>query len=468
MRSGSIASPGCEPTNVVAGVATPGNAEADTGAQPTACFQLRIDYVATPGTLPTLRFGDGYRFRARVVDLAGNSIPFEPRGSFGHTTPQTVYGRFEPLASPVIVPCAPKTPGESLERLVIRSNFDIPDDSPLIAPCERHLAPPTTSEELLETHGALDDAHGVPRKNAYAMLADRDGLTYKTHSVLELYGGKIEGLNAHNEWIYYQPGERHHLAFAVPYLPDALSHGVALFGLPGAGSERLLVPNSLGAWPDRRAVRLVVKAGNGHPALPPPHEHDGPITVHAPKASVTTVRLSSYFGPDQLGLMKLWQLLEAAGHGTPKLRRLITRSGHYMFTPFRELVIVHAVRQPLIAPRVRELSFARQGRKTYVLLTGKLTANPPSTQRVDMLSMYTDPFDDGKSKQGAVPVTSKARVGEFPLASDHGGTIDVTRLRQDFGDTKHHEVFCSDPVVADAGCGSPTSKSTSTRPISPS
>ena len=420
-----------------------GNLADQSGNAPphNAHFQLQIEYAATPGTLPTLRFGDGYRFRARVVDLAGNSIPFEPHGGFGHTTPQTVYGRYEPLASPVIVPCAPKTPGESLERLVIRSNFDIPDDSPLIVPCERHLAPPASSEELLETHGALDDAHGVPRRDAYAMLAERDGLTYKTHSVLELYGGKIEKLNAHNEWIYYPPGEKHHPALGVPYLPDVLSDGVALSGLPGAGSERLLVPNSVGAWPDRRALRLVIKAGHRHPALPPPHELDGQITVHAPKASVTTVRLSSYFGPHQLGLMKLWQLLEASGLGTPKLKNLILHGGHYMFTPFRELVIVHAVRQPLTAPQVHQLSSDRQGRWTYALLNGKLTANPPSSQRVDMLSVYTDPIDDGKSEQGAVPRISKSRVGEFPLSTHHSHTINVANLRQDFGDTKHHEVF---------------------------
>lgn len=404
-------------------------------------FQLQIEYAATPGTLPTLRFGDGYRFRARVVDLAGNSIPFEPHGSFAHTTSQTVYGRFEPLASPVIVPCAPRTVGESLERLVIRSNFDIPDDSPLIVACERHLAPPATSEEMIEAHGGIDNAGGGPRKNAYAMLADRDGLNYKTRSVLDLYGGKTEMLNAHNEWIYYPPGEKHHPAFGVPYLPDVLSHGIALHGLPGAGSQRLLVPNSLGQWPDRRAVRLVVKAGGKHPSLPPARVADGPITVYAPKASVTTVRLSSYFGPDQLGSLKLWQLLESAGLATPKLKTLIMAGGHYMFTPFRELVIVHAVRQPLTAPQVHQLSSSRGQHATYTLLTGKLAANPPSTQRVDMLSVYTDPFDDGQSSQGSVLITSKARVSEFPLGSHHSDVIDFAKLRQDFGDTKHHEVF---------------------------
>ena len=62
-----------------------------------------------------------------------------------YATPPAVYGRVEPLASPVVVPCAPRTPGESLETIVIRSNYDIPDSSPLIVPSERHLAPPASS-----------------------------------------------------------------------------------------------------------------------------------------------------------------------------------------------------------------------------------------------------------------------------------------------------------------------------------
>ena len=67
-------------------------------------LQLQIDYAATPGTLPTLRFGGTYRFRARAVDLAGNSIPFTKTGAFTWATPEVTYRRFEPVPSPVLVP----------------------------------------------------------------------------------------------------------------------------------------------------------------------------------------------------------------------------------------------------------------------------------------------------------------------------------------------------------------------------
>jgi hypothetical protein len=161
--------------------------ESDTGNPPPASanFQVQIDYAATPGTLPVLRFGRGYRFRARVVDLAGNSVPFDATAPFAFTTPETVYGRLEPVPSPVIVPCAPRTPGESLETLVIRSNYDVPDSA--VAACERHLAPPVTSVELAAAHGVLDDAAGVPDKALYSTLAGRDGLSYRSASVLSKY-----------------------------------------------------------------------------------------------------------------------------------------------------------------------------------------------------------------------------------------------------------------------------------------
>ena len=37
-------------------------------------FKVRATYNVIPGSLPRLRFGSRYRFRARAVDLAGNSL----------------------------------------------------------------------------------------------------------------------------------------------------------------------------------------------------------------------------------------------------------------------------------------------------------------------------------------------------------------------------------------------------------
>jgi hypothetical protein len=419
--------------------------EPDDANRSNGNLPLQIDYAATPGTLPTLRFGGTYRFRARAVDLAGNSVPFTKGGGFTWATPEVTYRRFEPVPSPVMVPGAPRTPGEHLENLVIRSNYDIPDDDPSIVACERHIAPPSTGEDMAETHGVLDGPDGHPDPSAYALIADRDGLTYKSPSVRDLYGGEIDSqpLNGKNEWIYYPPGATS-TAFGVPYLPDVLSRGVSLFNLPGKPDAFVRVPfDSVGAWPNRRAVRLVVSAGSGAPLLPAVQDQDGVISVKAPKASITAVLISSYMAPSDLAVMALWQWIVAAGKATPVLEALILDRVHYMFTPFRELVIVHAVRQPLTPPVIEKLIVSRPYGATYAFLTGAARANVQSTIRVDVIAAWADPYDDGRSTEGAVLLDKTSRVDEIPLSLGQSDLIPLYKMRHDFGDTQHHEVFYS-------------------------
>ena len=81
--------------------------EADEANPANGNIPLQVDYAAAPGTLPTLRFGHTYRFRARAVDLAGNSVPFTKSGPFTWATPEVTYRRFEPVPSPVLVPTGP-------------------------------------------------------------------------------------------------------------------------------------------------------------------------------------------------------------------------------------------------------------------------------------------------------------------------------------------------------------------------
>jgi len=412
-------------------------------------LQIQIDYAATPGTLPTLRFGGTYRFRARAVDLAGNSVPFTKTGGFTWATPEVTYRRLEPVPSPVLVPTARRTPGEHLENLVIRSNYDIPDSDPSIVSCERHIAPPSTGEDMAETHGVLDGPGGHPQATSYSLIADRDGLTYKSPSVRKLYGGKIDDqpMNGKNEWIYYPPQASptaSHPAFGVPYLPDVLSRGVCLLNLPGKKGAFVRVPfDTIGAWPGRRAVRLVVSAGSGPPLLPAVQDIDGVIEVKAPKASITPVLFSSYIAPADLEVMALWQWLVAAGKATPAMRALILHRLHYMFTPFRELVIVHAVRQPLAPPRFDKLGVKRPYGGTYALLSGVATSNVQSTVRTDVIAAWADPYDDGKSKQGAVLLDKTSRVDEIDLSLGQSNVLLLDKIRHDFGDTQHHEVFYS-------------------------
>ena len=192
-----------------------------------------------------------------------------------------------------------------------------------MAPCQRHLAPPGTSIELAQTHGALDSA-SRPSRAVYADAGGQGRADLQvTLGAAAVRGPRREHRAARVDLLPV------HGNFGVPYLPDVLGCGASLLGLPGAGADRVNVEFGTG-WPDRRAIMLVVRAGSGTPVPPPSAEANGPLTVHAPKASVSTVRLSSLFAPGQLGSLKLWQWLTAAGLATPALEELIRDGGHYM------------------------------------------------------------------------------------------------------------------------------------------
>jgi len=63
---------------------------------------LSVSFKAQPGTLPRLRFGWSYRFRARLTDLAGNSLAVnDPSlGDIEQATEAVPYLRFEPVDRP--------------------------------------------------------------------------------------------------------------------------------------------------------------------------------------------------------------------------------------------------------------------------------------------------------------------------------------------------------------------------------
>lgn len=407
----------------------------------TGAFPLQIAYVPTAGTLPVLRFGHTYRLRARSVDLAGHSIPFTKGTSaaaFTWASPPSYYGRLEPVATPVLVPTSPRTPGEHLERLVIRSNYDIPDTDPSIAPNSRWVAPPTSSVQLAEQHGVLDDSSGIPQSNLYPMLAAADGLTFSTASVVAGQGGAsdTQPLNAGQEWIYY-PGS----SLTAPYLPDVIARGAAFQFLPGTTATQPTTLGSFGgpAWPGAQLFLLEVRPGSGAPVTPS-SGNQNTLTVLAPKASITTVRLSSYLSAADLDQMLLWSWMSDAGLATPALEAAILAGQHWMFTPYREIVIVHAVRQPLLAPQLPTVTPSRLVGATYATLDGDIAFDAASSQRLDILAQWSEPFDDGVNPVGSVQLAGNSRVGELDVVPGAPDSIALGAMRHDFGDTKHRVV----------------------------
>jgi len=248
----------------------PGLSElSDAPAPPEVRSPVHVGFTVS-GTLPRLRFGRAYKVRLRTVDLAGNSLSLEEAAAVlqsmsdrGLSLPilpdqasaeakDFVYRRFEPVSSPPLVQCELAKEGESVERLVIRSNRDV-----AAGINERHVVPAKIAQQMAEAHGLLDGAFGrLPGETDAAFtarcvttynIAKREKGTLSDTAIVDIVtgfevpAGDLLFVNsatgetrpdkgAGDEGVYSVHRET---ALKVPYLPDPLARGVAFADLPG-------------------------------------------------------------------------------------------------------------------------------------------------------------------------------------------------------------------------------------------
>lgn len=394
--------------------ADPGQAIApdDPENAPATPFKMATTFTVTPGSLPRLRFGRQYRIRARLVDLAGNSLaPDDPRAdelSAALALPQVpdgmAYLRYEPVAAPSPVlrdPAGVTGPGSAIDRLVIRTyNNDPSQDTaaPDLTANDRHLLPPRSSVEMLERHGLLDDPVSgamMGDQSTHDLLAARDAGNLQTTTLV---------ISGQAQTIPLEPGPA---ITALPYLPDPLGRGAALRDLPGTpdtsigtvqqaaspgtgtltydplpasnprpGSVTLIDFDGDASWQQLLPFRLALEDGTTPPAW---DDTSRALTVYLPKGATAIVPLSSYMTPGDLKLMGIWQWLREysdaaaqaqaeAGHSTvastEELTYIVQRAvegGHWMLTPPHILTLIHAVQQPIGRPQFTALRTQHPG-----------------------------------------------------------------------------------------------------------
>lgn len=394
------------------------------GASPTPP-RLEVVHVPSPRSLPRLRFGEGYEFRVRAVDLAGNGPTLDGASdvvrSLGASAPVLPMGgeplrfrRLEPVGAPVVVPRATVREGESLERLVIRSTAELDQAGwNALHPehrhgGERHFAPPRTFQLMAEMLGRFDPAIGGPSPGSAAGLLDRAHASPETAA-------------AHPEAV-----------LRVGWLPDPLAAGVAFRGLPGVvegtvgrirggvlefssmpdtgDSTRGLVLVDFGsasAWPDLRPFRLVLLSGRDAPRW---DDAQRELSVFLEPGTTRTVQASCYLrNADDLSLMAIGQWVEddlrgraQAGSVDPatlavrleewRQRALLGQSA--LLTPDRPLTLVHAVPQPVEAPRSRLLQPYKLIGQTWAYVRGTVTVHAPSTGRLELVAEWTEPHEE--------------------------------------------------------------------------
>jgi hypothetical protein len=466
-------------------------------------LDLEIEIQLLAGTLPRLRYGDTYRFRARTVDLAGHSTPFAMDDP---STARQVFRRFQPVSHPTVVPRHAYTEGESALRLVVRSgvnadNTNVASPVDVIDPTtyaaslaaatprtyatfradsQRHLSAPKVGQLEAELHGTFDDAIGTQGgpaalyRAAFAR-AQREQGTFADRELLDAsdpdvrtptVGIRLVPPLAREE--EFQPlelqatldalgrGDAPDAGFViihdtndlkVPYLPDPLAFGIALRFIGGgtaSGWEHTELLAYEGAWPDLEPYRLLLQGG-GSPSVVATGRV---VTVTLPPGGTAVVRSSSRLRDvASLERLGLWGWIDST---VPAARvSHVVDGGHQMITPGEVLILVHATQRPLVRPSFRAgFAAVREYGQTFCQFTGVLNAQVATSGRIDVGGRWAEWVDDPAIGKPERVEGRSAHAFDLVLPEGHGddldlGSGDAGQLRHDFGDHKHRRISYS-------------------------
>jgi len=284
---------------------------------------LETDFHPKPGSLPRLRFGREYFVRARTVDLAGNSLPVGDKNE-SHVL-KGAYLRIDPVISPMLIPLKAFSEGESLERMVIRSNAEVTAADYVAQQYvtdlltgkwysyrkenERWVVPPKSSQLNAEFHAMFDFAFGAVDpsliQKAFFMASKEEG-TFLDPRIVDMNTGQrtiaADGIAIvtpptvpeprtafpPDPWgaipaapagtKYWRPGDplspgqyvvHDTTKLLLPYLPDPIARGVAFRGLPktpaGGGGGKM----TFSGLPSGQGQMTLVTYGGEWPAVEP-------------------------------------------------------------------------------------------------------------------------------------------------------------------------------------------------------
>lgn len=403
--------------------------------------------------------------------------------------------RWAPVDPPVLVPRAAYTAGESLRHLVIRSEVTVANDpgqgdtltvQPAPETCERHVAPPKSSQLECELIGCFDDAmspDATPDERLKAMLAARrEAGTFLDTEIPRLDGPgqePVAGIRLEDPTHPTDPADLKTLPLnrgdalapgqyvvhdadevALPYLPDPLARGVS-FGFPDAGHDRPLSGAmaaegttadyvDLDEWPAVAPFRLVLQGGETLGAA----VERRTIDLTLPPSDTLRVRMASSIDRARLDLLGVWRSLPSSMRQDPMLAEAAADGSLWALSPSEDVVFVHAVSRPLQAPRPTLLEADRDDSDTGTWLHGGLDLHGPSTESVVVEAIWTQQEDD-ITQNGPEVRQLNAVACTFPLqphediallareddeAELPDSTLVFHRCRQEFGDTRHRVV----------------------------
>lgn len=403
-------------------VPRPDGIDAKSDASNPSKAPLEIDVRVQPGSLQAQRFGDCYEFRARSVDIAGNSVTMQDASALADqlpmqslATPPTCCLRVESVLPPVVWSTTPRA-NEDADILVIR---DAEEKRYRTNQLQAHIFPPQISVDMAERHSMFDR---LSPESSWALIEQHQARLGPGEPLVPTDGIQF-----------------------TPYLPDPLAMQ-GLVTLPDGSTKIELppfdaLPESLRNVALARSCLLTLKPGKNE-LRSELHGHE--LTLQLPKGRVQELTFHTKLSTEDFGKMALSASLNnpsviGANDDTPAL-----------LAPKRIVRVVHASQRPLTrpvfeAPRL----LARQKNQTQaVLLDDKLHFDVHSTGRLDVYANWNDVSDDPQAT-GWETLNHELHAGGLdiddtdvsPFAEiDATTTTKPAPLMHDFGDTKHHEV----------------------------
>jgi hypothetical protein len=396
--------------------------------EPTLAMPVKVivDYDVPAGVLPRLRYTHRYKFRARVVDLAGNSLPVSASTTDAtKETPLIRFGRTSPLGAPVPIRRLPRPVpgwGDTTTTMVIKSELLQPNGS--VTPTSRLLFPPQTDQFQCELHGyPLPDDALFRTQATFDMFVARTATSIDAHADPEPVSGELVS-NPQGAW---RPG--------VDYLVEPGASGMAFASLPG--SSGAIVSNFDTTWPQGHAVGFEIRAGSAAPLVRVPSNTQATVVAYVPQGITRAIQTSIAGRSD---LAAHWALLQDRGAGFGPLRDVFVAGQHWMLASPQALTLIHAVRRPLSIPAVSGALVAdRELGSTLCSFAGTFLVDRKSTGSIEVTGTWTDPVDaDGVSarptsrllftQQTTYTETTSAPIDELPFT---------------VGDTKRHDAEVS-------------------------
>jgi hypothetical protein len=444
-------------------------------------FRLQVKSNLVKGTLPKLRFGSKYRVKIRTVDLAGNSVGFEqnPENAALSVSGEITYQRFENLPTPALVLGNALKDGESVERLVVRSNAnsnarDFEKNNPVpngpsggFDPNSgRHVKAPRAAQLMAEQHGMFDQAmHSQSgQKDMYTLITSKD----------KPFENPADFTAVSRSFIPFNTTDK----IELEYLADPMAAGVVFSLDPDSPRKNLGgnwtpgVPHFYSFYDDReysdpatlpvigfdlwkapKSFRIqLVESDTAGAKVPNWNAARRILSFYLPKGEMATLRYACFWRPEDLqNKSGLFSMLNTAPNASA--RGPVLQSQHWMSSPWRRLTLVHAIQQPLNVPEIvksnnMDITTIRNYDDTTAALRFQLNTHAPSTEKVSLVAKWNEFVDDlAEVKPNILPTS--AEVASLPIEYRQnvkifgaGGGTDkgIRPVIHAFQDTKHRKV----------------------------